>query len=229
MRKTALISKYLFLFIITLGLSIFGINKAYSQGFLPQNSSAIYYYGIGLYAVQKEIDIYSSPDNNSPVKEIISIDKRGFNSESGLSPRQAFVAYLPQKRLGFLSVMDENDNWYEIAYNEQNGFKGWIKKENDDCFLSWAEFLKSYGMDKGVYFFNDMPAEFKNIRTNPSESAQIVKNINYCNENDIKLNFVSGNWLLATFNDFDNSVHIGWIRWRDDNGKVFVFPNLTSD
>ena len=146
-----------------------------------------------------------------------------------LSPREAFVAYLPKQNLAFLSVIDENDGWYKVIYNQKSGAKGWIEKSTTDNFMTWAEFIKCYGKNKGLYFFSDMPADYKKIHTSPSEDAQTVKDVYYCADNNVELHFISGNWLLATFIDYDSSAHIGWIRWRDSEGKIYVFPNLNSD
>ena len=209
---------------------IIGTISADANGFIPRTSSAINYYGIGIIAASKETIIHSAPDESSEIKELITLKDNGIKTLSQtLRPIEAFVVFLPKQNLAFLSVTDENDNWYEVVYNQKAGLKGWIKKTDRDNFMSWAEFLKIYGKEKGLYFFSDIPLEFKTIHTSPSETSQSIKDVYYANDNNIQLHFVSGNWLLATFIDYDNSSHIGWVRWRDDSGKIYVFPNFEQN
>ena len=43
---------------------------------------------------------------------------------------------------------------------------------------------------------------------------------------NIRLNKISGNWALVTVVDFDNKLKIGYIRWREDDGQIIIFPRM---
>jgi hypothetical protein len=44
----------------------------------------------------------------------------------------------------------------------------------------------------------------------------------------MKVRHLRGNWLLVEALDFENNTPIGWIRWRDDDGNLMVFPNINQ-
>ena len=71
----------------------------------------------------------------------------------------------------------------------------------------------------------NLPSEYKKMHTSPGDEAQLVKEIPYCPE-QIELMYIRGNWMLIRVIDFDQSAPVGWIRWRSDDGKIFVFPRL---
>ena len=35
--------------------------------------------------------------------------------------------------------------------------------------------------------------------------------------------------MLVEVLDFERNTPIGWVRWRDHDGNLMVFPNITSD
>jgi hypothetical protein len=43
---------------------------------------------------------------------------------------------------------------------------------------------------------------------------------------NIKLNKISGNWVLVTVVDFDSKPKIGYIQWREPDGTLLMFPKF---
>jgi hypothetical protein len=129
-----------------------------------------------------------------------------------------------------MSVTEDTDDWYQIVYNQKTGATGWVQRTNSgDKFMTWLEFMNKYGRDKGIYLFLDLPAEYRKLHMAPDENARIQDIVNY-SPDDVKIKFVKGNWMLVKVVDYSRTeTHIGWIKWRNLDGKIFVFPNLKNN
>jgi len=141
---------------------------------------------------------------------------------------ETFITFLPENNIALLSAEDENENWVQVVYNQSKGLKGWVKKRNQQDFMTWYQFVQKYGKEKGLCLFTDIPDKYKKAYTAPDEGAQYDKNVFYITDN-IDLIVIKGNWMLVKIIDFNKSEHVGWIRWRDDSGSLLVFPNLSAD
>ena len=194
------------------------VPKIEAKDIFPEYINSIRYYGIGVYFAHENMKIYSEPDEKSKIIGLIEYD----NSQNG------FITFLPDNNIALLSVANENEDWVQVIYNQATGAKGWIKKQNKDDFMTWYQFMQKYGKEKGLYLFRDLPDKYKKAYTEPDEGAQFDKSIFYQTD-DIDMVTIKGNWMFAKIIDFDKSVHLGRIRWRDDNGNLLVFPNFDSD
>lgn len=180
---------------------------------------------IGVYQAFNRIKIYKEPNENSKLLLDINWDAKNFNSPD-ISASNLFIAFTPQKDLAFLSVIDENNegDWVEISYN-QNGLKtGWVKEDDDFRFMNWRTFFNIYGRKYGLYYLKDAPEDSKIIYGSTTENAKSIGKITF--PQSLKLTNVSGNWLLIIAFDIDKSQKIGWIKWRNISGEIYLFPNL---
>jgi len=199
---------------------------------LPAKADVMPYYvnnintnSIGVYQATNNIKIYKDPNENSPLLLDASWDEKTFNCPS-VSASNLFIIFLPKKSLAFLTVVDENDNedWVQVSYN-QNGYRlGWIKKDDDFRFMNWRTFFNLYGRKYGLYYMKDAPKETKLIYGSNVEDAQSIGEITY--PQTVKLTTVKGNWLLIIAFDVDKMQKIGWIKWRNIGGELYLFPDI---
>ena len=199
---------------------------------LPANADVMPYYvnninsnSIGVYQAANNIKIYKEPNENSPLLLNVVWDSKTFNC-SEVSASNLFVAFLPKKDLAFLTVVDENDNqdWVQVAYN-QNGMKnGWVKKEDEFKFMSWRTFFNWYGRKYGLYYLKDAPESSRSILGTNTEESKAIGKINV--PQSINLTSVKGNWLLINAYDMDKVTKIGWIQWRNTSGEIYLFPDI---
>ena len=199
---------------------------------LPANADVMPYYvnnintnSIGVYQAGNRIKVYKEPNENSKLLLDVSWDTKSFNC-ADISASNLFVTFLPKKDLAFLTVIDENDNedWVEIAYN-QNGYKlGWVKKDDDFRFMNWRTFFNLYGRKYGLVYLKDAPDETKIIYGSNVEDGKEIGRITL--PQTITLTAVKGNWLLIVAFDVDRTQKIGWIKWRNISGEIFLYPNI---
>lgn len=211
--------------IITTFIFLFSLILPAKADVMPYYVNNINTNSIGVYQATNNIKIYKEPNENSQLLLNISWDTKTFNCPD-ISASNLFVVFLPKKELAFLTVIDENDNedWLEVSYN-QNGTKlGWIKKDDDYRFMNWRTFFNLYGRKYGLYYMKDAPEETKVIYGSNVEDSQSIGKITL--PQNVKLTSVKGNWLLIIAYDVDKMQKIGWIKWRNISGEIYLFPDI---
>lgn len=220
---------FILLFLIT--FSFFSqINIAKALGFIPNSGDGINTFGIGIYFAPQNIKIYSDYDSYEESNQILEAKWDFFNFDCQPDEhysRNMFIAYKPEKKQALMIVTDEKEDALEVIYNLQSGARGWLKKSSGGEFYTWKNFIEEYGKKNGVYIFSGTPANLKKVRTAPSDNAQLLKN-NYYWAKNINLVYIRGNWMLVKILDFNRETPVGWIKWRDDNGRIYVFPQLNQ-
>jgi hypothetical protein len=199
---------------------------------LPVNADVMPYYvnslntnSIGVYQASNRIKIYKEPNENSQLLLDVSWDSKNFNSPD-VSASNLFVVFLPKKELALLTVIDENDgeDWVQISYNQNGAKLGWVKKDDDFRFMNWRTFFNLYGRKYGLYYMKDAPEESKTIYGSCADDAKEIGKITLAK--NVKLTSVSGNWILVVAYDVENMQKIGWIKWRDISGEIYLFPDI---
>lgn len=190
---------------------------------MPYSVNDINAKSIGVYQAENNIKIYKSPDIKSEVLYDLNWNEHGLGSSS-IFANELFVAFIPKKNLGFLTVMDESDDmeWLQIAFKRNQ--LGWIKKEDPYRYSNWRNFFNDYGRKYGISYLKGTPDSSKNLYGTPDDEAKIISSVTLAKA--IKLTNVSGNWVLAIIYDIDRSQKIGWLKWRTMDGEIFLFPNL---
>lgn len=199
---------------------------------LPANADVMPYYvnnvntnSIGVYQAPNNIRVYKEPNEHSQLLLEVFWDVKTFNCLD-VSASNLFVVFLPKKDLAFLSVVDENDNqdWVQIVYNKGGSQAGWVKKDDEFRFMNWRSFFNLYGRKYGLYYMKDAPDFSKDIHASTDDLSQSIGKITL--PQTVKLTSVKGNWFLITAFDIDKTQKIGWIKWREINGEIYLFPNI---
>lgn len=200
---------------------------------MPASADVMPYYvnnintsSIGVYQASNRIKVYKEPNENSKLLLDVSWDAKNYDCPD-VSASNLFVVFIPKKELAFLTVIDENDNedWVQIAYNQNGAKLGWVKKDEDEFkFMNWRSFFNIYGRKYGLYYMKDAPESSKIIYGSAVEDAKSIGQITV--PQILKLTSVSGNWLLIIAYDIDKSQKIGWLRWRNISGEIYLFPDI---
>lgn len=190
---------------------------------LPQSVSLKYTATLGLYQASNEIVLRSEPRESAPIVHSIKWNNKEVFPDS-LKFSDLFVVFIPSKQLALLAVSDETEDWVEVIYNNEDGSKGWMKKDDPYKFMTWLNFYNMYGRKYGLYVLKGAPESVNDIRSATDDSSQVISRINM--PKFIKLNAVKGNWVLVSVVDIDNQPKTGYIRWRGDNGVKYLFPAI---
>ena len=180
---------------------------------------------IGVYQASNKIKVYKEPNENSELLLNINWDEKTYDSPE-VSVSNLFAVFIPKKNLAFLTVLDENDNedWMQISYNRNGDKTGWVKKDDEYRFMSWRTFFNLYGRKYGLYYLKDAPSDTKIVYGSATDDAKSIAEITL--PQILKLTGVSGNWFLVIALDYDSKQKIGWIKWRNISGDIYLFPNI---
>lgn len=175
---------------------------------------------IGVYQTDKEITLYSHPDSNSD-----TVKKQDFSYNPETMPDGMFALLLNEKQLGFLYVSDiDEDGWVQVIYDKRTGAKGWVQTADRMQFLPWLNFYNLYGRKYGLRLLKDAPDETKVLHAKAEDLSQTISKLNYIKQ--IKLTKMSGNWALVSVFDIDKTPKTGFLRWRNNEGVIYAFPNI---
>ena len=163
---------------------------------MPQDVSMKFTATLGLYQASNNIVLHSEPRENSPIVHSIKWNEKEVFPDT-VKFSDLFVVFIPSKELALMAVTDETEDWVEVIYNNSDGSRGWMKKDDPYKFLSWLNFYNMYGRKYGLYVLKF-----------------------------IKMNAIKGNWVLVSVVDIDAQPKTGYIRWRADNGIKYLFPAI---
>ena len=111
--------KKLFLLILMVFL---GINLANAKDIMPVRPNINQVNSIGLYQVGDDVQIYKEPNEESQILYRVRWNSdEFFPNEIGFE--KFFVVFLPKKSLELAAVTDMTDDWVEIIYDNQTGFR----------------------------------------------------------------------------------------------------------
>lgn len=205
--------KFLIILSMFLALPVFADTMPFYMNSIPKTA-------LGVYQTDKKITLYSHPDSNSSVIKTMEFS---YNPET--MPDSVFCVLINEKQLGFLYVTDiDEDGWVEVIYDKRTGARGWIQTIDQMQFLPWRNFYNLYGRKYGLRFLKDAPDDLGVLRAKPEDLGQIVSKINYVKQ--IKLTVIRGNWALVSVKDLDEVPKTGYMKWRDNDGTIYAFPNI---
>lgn len=192
---------------------------------MPFYVSSVNSNSIGVYQAENKIRVYTAPNENSKVLLDVSWNENAFDCEN-VSASNLFAVFFPKKNLGFLTVVDENDNedWVQVIYNK-NGMKaGWIKKDDEFKFMNWRTFFNLYGRKYGLYYMKDAPEESRIMYGTNDDNAKSIGKILLAQ--NMQVLAINGNWALVKALDVDKTQKIGWLKWRNISGEIYLFPDI---
>jgi hypothetical protein len=168
-------------------------------------------------------------------------------------PDNLFVCFYPSHDVAMMAVVSENgEGWAEVVYDQSHNKTGWVQlkeiKEAETTsssaaktdasatpaanqpahfglFQTWLEFMKFNAPPSGVYWLSGVTDYNRSLRTKNEDTAKLIS-VTIIRK--MKVRFVRGNWLLVEALDFEHNTPIGWIRWRDDDGNLMMFPNIVG-
>lgn len=200
----------------------FGFNlSCFSANVMPFDVIKPEVYTLGVYQSPNKIKLYSLPNEKAEI--VFELDLEEKLSED-YSFANIFLVHIVRKDLAFLMVTDETENWVEVVYNKSKKLKGWLKKDDPYRFLTWINFYNMYGRKYGLYILKGAPKVINDIRSATGDNAQLVSTMNMPSK--IKFNVLRGNWVLVSVMDMDKTSKTGFIRWRGDDGEIYLFPDI---
>ncbi len=194
---------------------------------IPTTTNSIAHYGFGVLNMKDSFCVYSEPDENSKVLKKIDFEKEAQYQpiiDKTSSLEGTIIVYVPSSSIALVSVESNQENgWYEIYYDQKNGKTGWVKQTNPDAFKTWRSAYYTWGKKYGLYIFRNVPEEKKRLYSQDSDTSQALESFTY--PKNINFSMIRGNWMLVSVLDLgQHNTKIGWIRWRDDDGKLLIFP-----
>lgn len=161
-----------------------------------------------------------------------------------------FFCFYPQWDVAMMAVVgDDGNGWVEVVYDQSNKKTGWVKLKDSPkqtatasdtstlapiasnepahfgVYETWLEFMKLNAKPSGIYWLSGVKEYNRSIRTSDADDAKLIP---VTIIRDLKVRHVRGNWLLVEVLDFERNMPIGWVRWRDDDGNLMVFPNISG-
>ena len=197
--------------------------QVYAFDIVPQFVSMVQTKTLGLYRAPNEIKLYSEPDETSELIDVIKWSKEGIDPNI-INAQDLFVIYLPDENLGFLAVLDDKENWVQVIYNNSTGDTAWIKKDTLENYMTWEKFFDVYGHKYGLKILSGTADDDKNIYAEPDDFSKVVGKVYKLQK--INLHAVKGDYASVTVIDIENRATTGYVRWRDENGIKYFFPDI---
>lgn len=166
--------------------------------------------------------------------------------------RNVFISFYPQADVAMMPVISESaglgpdgkeiddpnepTSWVEVIYDQEHKKSGWVRlsEHHDDVkptshvglYQSWLDFMKYNAKAVGVYWLTGVSQYQRGLRQKDTDDSPMIETMVI---RDLKVRHVRGNWLLVEVLDFAHNTPIGWMRWRDDEGNLMAFPNLSQE
>ncbi len=216
MKKLLLIVSMIFAIFIS-GVQVAQAKKT------PVYKNSIQVEGIGIIKLPQEFSVYESPDFNS---KVIKTFKWGESLGAYVNDdTDGYVVYYPTQNAAYMTVTDdlETGGWYEVCYDQKNKLKGWVSPSKYEVWY-WLSFFTKFGKANGLYEFRDLDLTEKRLYSKPDFDSQIIGTFE--KSKSIRVHIFRGNWVLVRVYDFEGGMKIGWLKWRTNEGKFIVFPNV---
>jgi hypothetical protein len=115
------------------------------------------------------------------------------------------VAVVTAKRFG----------WYRIIYDDGER-EGWVEGRPSCTFLGWKELLPG----RGATLLPGLKKDYYQLRREPYQSSEPIELLG--RERGIYCIRLYGEWMEVSV----QGVKAGWLRWRDDNGRLLIAVNI---
>lgn len=211
------------LLLIILGLFLFA--GSVLADVIPTYKNSIKHYGIGTLNMVNNFIVYQKPDETSQILKRIDYSTLHnlamFNVKTCID--KTLIAYMPSDNIALVAVESNPETgWFEIIYDQSSGATGWVKQSDMNNFRTWKQTFTYWGKKNGIYLFKDIPEENKRMYSTDSKDSQTLESFKY--PKFINFSMIRGNWMLVSVLDIENRTKIGWMEWRDENGKLLAFP-----
>ncbi len=246
--------RFLPIVLLTVAVALLGVMLpawAMQPGLQPKRFSDARSYGIGVYFAPSVMPLYAHPDPASEPMDVWTWkpDSRGMyvKSEAKRLSEPAgrrFLAFYPTLKMAVLPVVGDNgEGWVEVLIEPRRGANdpkatAWVplreKFNPDDTtewprhwarFQPWLDFMRANARATGIVWLSGVPEYQRSLRQQPKDDAELL---DLTLIRQLKVHHARGNWLLVEAWDFNRESPIGWVRWRDKEGKLLVFPNFAQ-
>lgn len=172
--------------------------------------------GIGLLTIRADMN----PARKTPPVLLLfkepklgRLGERSANQLPGLAP-----AMIPAQGEWHAVVTGSRLGWLRIIYDEAER-EGWVDTSKSLDFRRWGEFLKG----RRIALLPGLKKEFYALRNEASLSSASSKTVEKAGLLDV--NKIAGDWVQVRA----GSDLSGWLRWRDENGRLTILLNPKAD
>ncbi len=213
-------------------------------GFSPQLYKGGHQFGQGIYFAPNHVVIRQEPSLEAPITEELfwmtqqeSMQVYAKSTQAGLPSNHVFISFYPAKNIAMMAAIgDTEDGWVEVVYDHTKNKTGWVRlddmnetknpAEHFASYQPWQDFMKYNAKAHGIYWLNGVKDYHRSIRTSDKDEAKFLP---VTVIRDLKVKHIRGNWMLVEVLDFERNTPIGWVRWRDSDGNLMVFPNISHE
>ena len=177
---------------------------------------------LGVYQPTNVLKVFEKPDSKS---NVLFQKKWSYVTVSETDYAYNLFAVLKDKKdLSFVYATDMDEDYVKVVYDKSKNLQGWAYKEDEFQFLPWITFYNMYGRKYGLKILKDAPDFVYDVHSRSDNDSQVIGKITRPKE--IRLTAVQGNWVLVTVLNLGDKVSTGFIRWRGDNGEIYLFPDI---
>ena len=177
---------------------------------------------LGVYQPTNVLKVFEKPDSKS---NVLFQKKWSYVTVSETDYAYNLFAVLKDKKdLSFVYATDMDEDYVKVVYDKSKNLQGWAYKEDEFQFLPWITFYNMYGRKYGLKILKDAPDFVYDVHSRSDNDSQVIGKITRPKE--IRLTAVQGNWVLVTVLNLGDKVSTGFVRWRGDNGEIYLFPNI---
>ncbi len=186
-------------------LTLFVLGMTCSVGFAASPPRMRPYTGIGL--VVFSADNAQNQDLQLPLYAEPGLSRVGMLSSLKISGNE-WVFALPEGTSLFI-VSARKGDWVKVFYDDA-GREAWIEPQNKGHFQSWEQFLKLQagrllpGLQQQYYQLLERPGRKQLKVMLPKDKFRVLK--------------LENSWSMV----LTDQSQIGWVRWRDDDGRLTV-------
>ncbi len=196
---------------------------------LPLSTRSIKHYGIGVLNMPKSYTVYQYPYTDAKILREVNYEniKRSAIVNTVDIRKVSYVAYVPSNNVALLAVdLNPGNDWYCVFLNQETGETGWVYNPDKKSFMTYRNLFYRYGKKYGLRFFNDLNEDEKVLYAKEDLESQVLVQVDY--PRFVTFAVIRGNWMLASINDNAKQTKIGWFKWRNDDGTLNMFPNLSE-
>lgn len=195
---------------------------------IPTSSKSIKNYGVGVFKVENDFYVFSAPDSNAKkIKHFLLPSNKEKSAIVRTSKTEAapYIISIPSQQEYFATVYSyPENNWLELFLSVNSKETGFVKVSQKNIFMTWKEFFYRYGKQNGLVLMKDVPSTQFCLYSQDSEKSQIIEKFTY--PEYIAMRMIRGNWMLVTVIDTGAIYKTGWFKWRNDDGKLRLFPKF---
>ena len=196
---------------------------------LPLSTRSIKHYGIGVLNMPKSYTVYQYPYTDAKIIREVNYEniKRSAIGNTVDIRKISYVAYVPSNNVALLAVdLNPGNDWYCVFLNQETGETGWVYNPDRKSFMTYRNLFYRYGKKYGLRFFNDLNEDEKVLYAKEDLESKVLSQVDY--PRFVTFSVIRGNWMLASVNDNAKQTKIGWFKWRNDDGTLNMFPNLSE-